>query len=134
MLTSICSIILVQGLGSNPDTTWQKLAKSDSESHTDPSFLEKKYVNWVTDFLCEDIPPDLRQHTRVFFYNYDSYWKRDAIEERRSRLGLELFEEVTSREVKASRLHRALKNSGLRNGNRHHREVSSSSDIVMAAW
>ncbi|KAH7111469.1 P-loop containing nucleoside triphosphate hydrolase protein [Dactylonectria estremocensis] len=93
-------IILVHGLGSNPDTTWQKLAKNDPHNHADPLSRGKKYVNWVTDFLCEDLPPDIRRHTRVFFYNYDSYWKRDAIDERRSRLGQELFEEVTSMEVK----------------------------------
>ncbi|EXK77979.1 hypothetical protein FOQG_17325 [Fusarium oxysporum f. sp. raphani 54005] len=96
-------IILVHGLGSNPDTTWQKLAKDDLYIQADPLSSGKKYVNWVADFLCDDLPLDIRRHTRVFFYNYDSYWKRDAIEERRSRLGLELFEEVTSMAVKASR-------------------------------
>ncbi|KAM5527058.1 Kinesin light chain 5 [Fusarium oxysporum f. sp. phaseoli] len=93
-------IILVHGLGSNPDTTWQKLAKDDLHNQADPLSSGKKYVNWVADFLCDDLPPDIRRHTRVFFYNYDSYWKRAAIEERRSRLGLELFEEVTSMAVK----------------------------------
>jgi hypothetical protein len=103
-LTSICSIILVHGLGSDPDTTWQKLAKNVSHNHTDPASQGKQYVNWVSDFLCEDLPPEVRRHARVFFYNYDSYWKNDAIEERRSRLGHELFEEVSSMEVKVSRL------------------------------
>jgi hypothetical protein len=103
-LTSICSIILVHGLGSNPDTTWQKLAKNVSRNHTDPASQGKQFVNWVSDFLCEDFPPEVRRHARVFFYNYDSYWKNDAIEERRSRLGHELFEEVTSMAVKVSRL------------------------------
>ncbi|RKL06515.1 hypothetical protein BFJ70_g16994 [Fusarium oxysporum] len=93
-------IILVHGLGSNPDTTWQKLAKNVSRNHTDPAFQGKQFVNWVSDFLCEDFPPEVRRHARVFFYNYDSYWKNDAIEERRSRLGHELFEEVTSMAVK----------------------------------
>ncbi|KAK2666372.1 P-loop containing nucleoside triphosphate hydrolase [Fusarium oxysporum f. sp. vasinfectum] len=93
-------IILVHGLGSNPDTTWQKLAKNVSRNHTDPASQGKQFVNWVSDFLCEDFPPEVRRHARVFFYNYDSYWKNDAIEERRSRLGHELFEEVTSMAVK----------------------------------
>ncbi|KAH7190668.1 hypothetical protein BKA60DRAFT_613127 [Fusarium oxysporum] len=93
-------IILVHGLGSDPDTTWQKLAKNVSHNHTDPASQGKQYVNWVSDFLCEDLPPEVRWHARVFFYNYDSYWTNDAVEERRSRLGHELFEEVTSMEVK----------------------------------
>jgi hypothetical protein len=102
-LTSICSIIFVHGLGSNPDTTWQKLAKDNPDNRANTPSPEKKYVNWVTDFLCDDLPPDIRLHVRIFFYNYDSYWKRDAIEERRARLGHELFEEVTTLEVKVSR-------------------------------
>ncbi|KAH6653678.1 hypothetical protein BKA67DRAFT_660234 [Truncatella angustata] len=93
-------IILIHGLGSNPDTTWKKLAKNDSHNQADSLSPGKNYVNWVTDFLCEDLPPNVRPHVRVFFYNYDSYWKRDAIEERRSRLGQELFEEVASMAVK----------------------------------
>ncbi|EXK23881.1 hypothetical protein FOMG_19368 [Fusarium oxysporum f. sp. melonis 26406] len=93
-------IILVHGLGSNPDTTWQKLAKNVSRNHTDPASQGKQFVNWVSDFLCEDFPPEVRRHARVFFYNYDSYWKNDAIEERRSRLSHALFEEVTSMAVK----------------------------------
>ncbi|RYP01145.1 hypothetical protein DL765_010878 [Monosporascus sp. GIB2] len=89
-------IILVHGLGSNPDTTWQKLAKGGSHNHADLPPPGKKYVNWVTDFLCEDLDPDVRRHVRVFFYNYDSYWMRDAVKERRSRLGQDLFEDVAS--------------------------------------
>ncbi|KAF2015045.1 TPR-like protein [Aaosphaeria arxii CBS 175.79] len=56
-------IIFVHGLGSNPDTTW-----GPRES------------NWVNDILPQDIPVELQKDVRIFFYNYDSYWKRDAIQ------------------------------------------------------
>ena len=71
--------------------------------HTDAISLEKRSVNWVNNFLCEDLPSSVRQQVRIFFYNYDSYWMRDAVEERRTRLGHQLFEDVTSMEVKVGR-------------------------------
>ena len=42
----------------------------------------KDHVCWVSDFLREDIPSELRQDIRVFFYNYDSYWAKDAVQTR----------------------------------------------------
>lgn len=74
------SIIFVHGLGSNPDTTWGL-----------------KDANWVSDFLPQDIPTTLRDDVRIFFYNYDSYWKRDALQVRLSDLGKSLLAHITSK-------------------------------------
>jgi hypothetical protein len=69
----------VHGLGSNPDTTWGP-----------------KGSNWVSDFLPHDIPAALHKDIRVFFYNYDSYWKRDAVQTRLWRLGRGLVDGLCS--------------------------------------
>ncbi|KEQ57652.1 uncharacterized protein M437DRAFT_61128 [Aureobasidium melanogenum CBS 110374] len=82
-------IVLVHGLGSNPDTTWLAEAPEDSIT-SDASDLSdiasasraKRYVNWVTEFLVHDVYCADQFTPRVFFFNYDSYWKRDALETR----------------------------------------------------
>jgi hypothetical protein len=74
------SIIFVHGLGSNPDTTW---GPRDGRC-------------WVSDFLPEDIPAAFHRETRIFFYNYDSYWKRDAVQARLWSLGKSLLDRITS--------------------------------------
>ncbi|KAG9899107.1 purine and uridine phosphorylase, partial [Aureobasidium melanogenum] len=82
-------IVLVHGLGSNPDTTWLAEAPEDSIT-SDASDLSdiasasrvKRYVNWVTEFLVHDLYRADHFTSRVFFFNYDSYWKRDALETR----------------------------------------------------
>ncbi|KAG9648244.1 purine and uridine phosphorylase, partial [Aureobasidium melanogenum] len=82
-------IVLVHGLGSNPDTTWLAEAPEDSIT-SDASDLSdnasasraKRYVNWVTEFLVHDLYRTDQFTPRVFFFNYDSYWKRDALETR----------------------------------------------------
>ena len=51
-------------------------------------------MNWVSDFLPHDLPPEIRKDTRVFFYNYDSYWKRDAIYTRLTSVGNSLLEHI----------------------------------------
>ncbi|KAE8366385.1 hypothetical protein BDV27DRAFT_155999 [Aspergillus caelatus] len=93
-------IILVHGLGSNPDTTWHRLVESQSHDDSGDPSLGRRYVNWVTDFFCEDLPADVQKNTRVFFYNYEV-----AIQERRTRLGQELFQEVSSLAVKTPERH-----------------------------
>jgi hypothetical protein len=92
------SIVLVHGLGSNPDTTWLAEAP-ESSVNSDASGLPndastsgaKVYVNWVTDFLVHDLDCAHRSTTRVFFFNYDSYWKRDALETRLSSMADKLL-------------------------------------------
>ena len=51
-------------------------------------------MNWVSEFLPDDLPPNSRKDTRVYFYNFDSYWKRDAVRTRLKTLGNGLLEHV----------------------------------------
>lgn len=81
------SIIFVHGLGSNPDTTWKAKRSGTSPETSD----NKDYVCWVTDFLPQDIRPEILQTLRVFFYNHDSFWQRDAAQTRLSNLGYNLL-------------------------------------------
>ena len=81
--------MLIHGLGSNPDTTWLAEAPEDSItsdasdlSDNAPTSRAKRYVNWVTEFLVHDLYCADQFTPRVFFFNYDSYWKRDALETR----------------------------------------------------
>lgn len=52
-------------------------------------------MNWVSDFLPNDLPTAIRKDTRIFFYNYDSYWKRDAVQTRLWNLGNGLLEHIS---------------------------------------
>ena len=88
------SIIFVHGLGSNPDTTW-RARRSDATLNTpeQPISENDSFVNWISDFL----PNDLRKtklDTRLLFYNFDSYWKRDAVHTRLSTLGADMLEHI----------------------------------------
>jgi hypothetical protein len=83
----------VHGLGSNPDTTWQA-RKTATEAEITSN--EEDYVCWVKGFLPQDIPPELRQNIRVFFYNHDSYWKKDAIQTRLRNLGDKLLNRINT--------------------------------------
>jgi hypothetical protein len=56
----------------------------------------KDHVCWVSDFLREDIPPVDRQDMRVFFYNYDSYWQRDAVQTRLWNLSNSLLHRIST--------------------------------------
>jgi hypothetical protein len=85
------SIVLVHGLGSNPDTTWlaeapESSITSDASGHPIDASTSgaKVYVNWITDFLVHDLDSAHQSTTRIFFFNYDSYWKRDALKTRLS--------------------------------------------------
>jgi len=52
--------------------------------------------SWITHFLPEDLPQEALAHTRAFFYNYDSYWYRDALDRRLWDLGERLLFHVGS--------------------------------------
>lgn len=95
-MTTYCySIIFVHGLGSNPDTTWQ--AKRSGQEPGDPTSRcsdGTQFVNWVKDFLPSDLSEDKYEDTRIYFYNYESYWKRDAVNTRLATLGNELLHSI----------------------------------------
>lgn len=81
------SIIFIHGLASNPDTTWQATAPESNE-----------HVTWIRDFLPADLAADGgHPDIRLFFYNHDSYWKRDALPERLATLGSALVGWITSK-------------------------------------
>ena len=61
----------------------------------------ERLVNWVRDFLPEDLPTAIRRDVRMFFYNYDSYWKRDAVHTRLAHHGNELLEHING-EIRVS--------------------------------
>lgn len=87
-------MIFVHGLGSNPDSTWLM------QDHNLPGNTS---VNWITDLFHEDLKdhPDLQLSTRVFFYNYESYWRRDSVKgERLKRLGDEFSRHLEEEMVK----------------------------------
>ena len=58
-------------------------------------------MNWVSDFLPDDLLPAIRRDVRMFFYNYDSYYKRDAVYTRLTNLGNELLEHING-EIRVS--------------------------------
>lgn len=89
------SIIFVHGLGSNPDTTWRARKPTNFSGPTEetPSTRDQ-HVNWISDFLPDDLPPEVREGIRIFFYNYDSYWKRDAVFTRLQGVGNNLLQHI----------------------------------------
>jgi hypothetical protein len=88
----------VHGLGSNPDTTWRaRRVNPQQDKAARPRTTEDQYVNWVSEFLPCDLPPTVRKDTRIFFYNYDSYWKRDALHTGLLELGGNLLEQVKTK-------------------------------------
>jgi hypothetical protein len=53
-------------------------------------------INWITDLLPHDLQPNLLPDTRLFHYNYDSYWFRDALEVRLEDLASKLLMDIHS--------------------------------------
>jgi hypothetical protein len=51
-------------------------------------------VNWVSDLLPQDLPPGTKDDIRLYFYNYDSYWKRDSAATRLASFGNNLLENI----------------------------------------
>ena len=78
LLTCWGRIIFAHGLGCNLDPTWTIQTRHSKSSATDM----KDIVSWISDFLPQDLRPSIHEHTRVFFYNHDSYWQRDAVQTR----------------------------------------------------
>ncbi|RFN43622.1 protein serac1 [Fusarium flagelliforme] len=63
----------------------------------------EEFVDWVSEFLPNDLPAVIQQNIRIFYYNYDSYWKRDAVHTRLANLGDELLEHI--RGIRSSDAH-----------------------------
>lgn len=94
---SASSFVFVHGLGSNPDTTWKaKTACPITNASADIPAKTDCFATWVIDFLPEDVPPEVYDSTRLFFYNYDSYYWRDAVQTRLSNIGTSFLEHVES--------------------------------------
>jgi hypothetical protein len=95
MGADIHSIVFVHGLGSNPDTTWRAENQAPRiATGADPQPDSERYVNWVSDFLPDDLSQAAGKDIRMYFYNYDSYWKRDAIQTRLSTLANGLLDHI----------------------------------------
>lgn len=79
----ISSVIFVHGLGSNPDTTWNAGNSC-----------------WITDFLPSDLTREgLKSSVRLFKFNYDSFWMREANPTGLVEIGGKLLRELLSEEV-----------------------------------
>ncbi|KAK3898990.1 hypothetical protein C8A05DRAFT_37396, partial [Staphylotrichum tortipilum] len=100
-------IVFVHGLGSNPDTTWHAVRRAEATHTSEEAALDnERFVNWVRDFLPDDLPTAIRKDVRMFFYNYDSYWKRDAVHTRLAHHGNELLEHIDG-EIRVSEAERS---------------------------
>ena len=96
------SVVFVHGLGSDPDCTWTAKNASSSESG---------YINWVVDFLPNDLPGDVKNGTRLFFYNYNTYWKRDAVKTRLARISLEFLGNLRNQIERETSVSQSLTNN-----------------------
>lgn len=91
-------IIFVHGLGSQPDSTWRAEKRVDALALQNGSQREqKKYVYWVNDYLAHDLVSKGVHGIKLFYYNYDSAYYRDASEKRLQDLGDQLMSRISSR-------------------------------------
>lgn len=73
------SLIFVHGLGSDQLKAWTTTLTDLPAQHLDDGPSSKpKEINWVRDFLHQDLKKDFSQSVRIFLYGYDSRWMRDA--------------------------------------------------------
>ncbi|KAJ5512053.1 hypothetical protein N7463_001605 [Penicillium fimorum] len=82
-------VVFVHGLGSNPDTTWQ----ARKAIQGDPS---EANVNWVSEFLPDDLLQFDGGNIHLYFFNFDSFWKRDAVQVRLVTIGNDLLEHMAN--------------------------------------
>lgn len=90
-------MVFVHGLSSNPDTTWRARPPRTDLANLKALDAGKQDVCWVTDLLLDDIAPAARRKTRLFFYNHDSYWQRDAVQTRLWNLAGNMLHHVRER-------------------------------------
>ena len=90
-------IIFVHGLGSQPDSTWRSekrvaaLALQNGKQRQ-----QMEHVYWVNDYLVSDLASNGHRGIRLFYYNYDSAYYRDASEKRLRDLGCQLLSRISS--------------------------------------
>ncbi|KAI9860939.1 MAG: hypothetical protein M1813_005618 [Trichoglossum hirsutum] len=81
LMTCVCdSLVFVHGLGSDRVKAWSTKRK-DAFTRRWGNGLALKHleeVNWVSDFLQEDLRPEIRGFVRTYLYGYDSGWMIDA--------------------------------------------------------
>lgn len=77
----------MHGLGSNPDTTWQARRATDSGEED---------VTWVSDFLPDDLHHLEAGDIRLYFFNFESFWKRDAVQVRLATIGNDFLEHMAN--------------------------------------
>ena len=51
-------------------------------------------MNWVSDLLPQDLPTEVKDNIRLYFYNYDLYWMRDSAATRLVSIGNNLLEHI----------------------------------------
>ena len=109
-------LILVHGLGSHPDRTW--LARETKKKATASSTIhnlyfrsqqvsqigEEQYVDWVRKYLISDLADQCGADIRIYLYNYDSAYSRDAPAKRLRDLGNQLLAKITSRKLSATKV------------------------------
>lgn len=89
------SLLFVHGLGANPDTTWCAGAVTGASPE-----LSTKSCCWITDLLPDDLKAEgLNKHVRLFTFNYDSFWMREANSTRLAELGRILLQELLNGKV-----------------------------------
>ena len=89
-------IIFVHGLGSQPDSTWraEKRVKVLAVQNGNQQ-QQKEHVYWVNDYLAPDLACRCRSGIKMFYYNYDLAYYRDASEKRLQDLGDELLSRIS---------------------------------------
>ena len=64
-------------------------------------------ICWVSEFLADDITPEHKKRIRVYFFNYDSYWKRDAIQAQLNHFGKDLLARLNTEVRKTDEVRRS---------------------------
>jgi len=74
-------IVFVHGLAADPTKTW--IAPGQESS-------------WIEQLLKKDLPPSLKSSTRMFYFNYESFWAYNSSGTRLRQYGAELEQALVS--------------------------------------
>ena len=102
-------LVFVHGLGSQPDTTWRAIKPSrlppwslrqwlhSLGTHAFAQISKKESVAWIEDLLPSDLKSQQYcENIRIFYYNYDSAYYRDASAKHLEDLGAQLLSKISS--------------------------------------